>query len=378
MIISSPEDFHAVARRKLPRFLFDYIEGGANAELTANRNVSDLQSLVLRQRVLRGSEQIDLKTSILGQSMSSPLVLAPVGLTGMYARRGEAQAARAAQRAGIPYTLSTVSVCPIEEVAKDAGQSVWFQLYVLKDRAFMRSALDRARAAGIQTLVFTVDMPVPGARYRDAHSGMSGPNASVKRLVQAATHPLWAMSVGLFGRPHDLGNISVYRGKRTSLSDYIGWLAENFDPEISWADLEWIRDAWSGKLIIKGILDSDDVQNAILLGADGIVVSNHGGRQLDSVSSTIKALPEIAETANGRLSVLVDSGFRNGLDVVKALCLGADAVMFGRAYIYALAAGGQLAVERFLALVAQEMRIAMVLMGVEKLSDLSADLLAPA
>lgn len=378
MIISSPEDFHAVARRKLPRFLFDYIEGGANAELTANRNVSDLQSLVLRQRVLRGSEQIDLKTSILGQSMSSPLVLAPVGLTGMYARRGEAQAARAAQRAGIPYTLSTVSVCPIEEVAKDAGQSVWFQLYVLKDRAFMRSALDRARAAGIQTLVFTVDMPVPGARYRDAHSGMSGPNASVKRLVQAATHPRWAMSVGLFGRPHDLGNISVYRGKRTSLSDYIGWLAENFDPEISWADLEWIRDAWSGKLIIKGILDSDDVQNAILLGADGIVVSNHGGRQLDSVSSTIKALPEIAETANGRLSVLVDSGFRNGLDVVKALCLGADAVMFGRAYIYALAAGGQLAVERFLALVAQEMRIAMVLMGVEKLSDLSADLLAPA
>lgn len=378
MIISSPEDFHAVARRKLPRFLFDYIEGGANAELTANRNVSDLQSLVLRQRVLRGSEQIDLKTSILGQSMSSPLVLAPVGLTGMYARRGEAQAARAAQRAGIPYTLSTVSVCPIEEVAKDAGQSVWFQLYVLKDRAFMRSALDRARAAGIQTLVFTVDMPVPGARYRDAHSGMSGPNASVKRLVQAATHPRWAMSVGLFGRPHDLGNISVYRGKRTSLSDYIGWLAENFDPEISWADLEWIRDAWSGKLIIKGILDSDDVQNAILLGADGIVVSNHGGRQLDSVSSTIKALPEIAETANGRLSVLVDSGFRNGLDVVKALCLGADAVMFGRAYIYALAAGGQMAVERFLALVAQEMRIAMVLMGVEKLSDLSADLLAPA
>ncbi|MBO6582263.1 MAG: FMN-dependent L-lactate dehydrogenase LldD [Hyphomonas sp.] len=378
MIISSPEDFHAVARRKLPRFLFDYIEGGANAELTANRNVSDLQSLVLRQRVLRGSEQIDLKTSILGQSMSSPLVLAPVGLTGMYARRGEAQAARAAQRAGIPYTLSTVSVCPIEEVAKDAGQSVWFQLYVLKDRAFMRSALDRARAAGIQTLVFTVDMPVPGARYRDAHSGMSGPNAYVKRLVQAATHPRWAMSVGLFGRPHDLGNISVYRGKRTSLSDYIGWLAENFDPEISWADLEWIRDAWSGKLIIKGILDSDDVQNAILLGADGIVVSNHGGRQLDSVSSTIKALPEIAETANGRLSVLVDSGFRNGLDVVKALCLGADAVMFGRAYIYALAAGGQMAVERFLALVAQEMRIAMVLMGVEKLSDLSADLLAPA
>lgn len=296
----------------------------------------------------------------------------------MYARRGEAQAARAAQRAGIPYTLSTVSVCPIEEVAKDAGQSVWFQLYVLKDRAFMRSALDRARAAGIQTLVFTVDMPVPGARYRDAHSGMSGPHAYVKRLVQAATHPRWAMSVGLFGRPHDLGNISVYRGKRTSLSDYIGWLAENFDPEISWADLEWIRDAWSGKLIIKGILDSDDVQNAILLGADGIVVSNHGGRQLDSVSSTIKALPEIAETANGRLSVLVDSGFRNGLDVVKALCLGADAVMFGRAYIYALAAGGQMAVERFLALVAQEMRIAMVLMGVEKLSDLSADLLAPA
>ena len=233
MIISSPEDFRAAARRKLPRFLFDYIDGGANAEHTLGRNSSDLQSIRLRQRVLRGSENIDLNTSLFGERLSVPLALAPVGLTGMYARRGEVQAAKAAERAGIPYTLSTVSVCSLEEVSRQTNRAIWFQLYVLKDRAFMKNVLERAQAAGIQTLVFTVDMPVPGARYRDAHSGMSGPNASIRRVLQAMTHPQWALSVGLNGRPHDLGNISVYRGKKTNLSDYIGWLGENFDPQIS-------------------------------------------------------------------------------------------------------------------------------------------------
>ena len=375
MIISSPQDFRAAALRKLPKFLFDYIDGGANAEQTLARNTSDLQSIRLRQRVLRGSDSIDLSTSVFGETLAAPIGLSPVGLTGMYARRGEVQAAKAAERAGIPYTLSTVSVCSLEEVASKTDRAIWFQLYVLKDRAFMKNVLERAQAAGVRTLVFTVDMPVPGARYRDAHSGMSGPNAPLRRMYQAITHPEWAMSVGLMGRPHDLGNISVYRGKKTNLSDYIGWLGANFDPEISWRDLEWIRDTWSGNLVIKGILDRDDVDDAVRLGADGIIVSNHGGRQLDTVSSSIRALPDIVHAVDGRMKVLVDSGFRNGLDVLKALCLGADAVMFGRAYIYALAAGGETAVSQFISLIEHEMRIAMVLMGAKSVPDLSSDLL---
>jgi len=373
MIVSSPDDYRAAARRRLPRFLFDYIDGGANAEDTLRRNVSDMQAIELRQRVLKGTAEIDLSTSLFGEKLALPLALAPVGLTGMYALRGEVQAAKAAESVGIAYSLSTVSVCPIEEVAPAIDRPIWFQLYVLKDRAFMKSALERALAAGVKTLVFTVDMPVPGSRYRDAHSGMSGSNANIRRMLQAITHPRWAISVGLGGRPHDLGNISAYRRQRTKLVDYMGWLAENFDPDISWKDLEWIRDFWPGNLIIKGILDADDVEDAIRLGADGLVVSNHGGRQLDGVSSSIRVLSDIVAAADKRTKVLVDSGFRSGLDVVRALCLGADAVMLGRSYIYALAAGGQPAVENLLDLYAKEMRVAMTLMGAQSVTDLTSE-----
>ncbi|MEH6743255.1 FMN-dependent L-lactate dehydrogenase LldD [Hyphomonas sp.] len=373
MIVSSPDDYRAAARRRLPHFLFDYIDGGANAEETLRRNVSDMQAIELRQRVLKGTAEIDLSTSLFGEKLALPLALAPVGLTGMYARRGEVQAAKAAESAGIAYSLSTVSVCPIEEVVPASDRPIWFQLYVLKDRAFMKSALERALAAGVKTLVFTVDMPVPGSRYRDAHSGMSGSNANIRRMLQAITHPHWAISVGLGGRPHDLGNISAYRRQRTKLVDYMGWLAENFDPDISWKDLEWIRDFWPGNLIIKGILDPDDVEDAIRLGADGLVVSNHGGRQLDGVSSSIRVLSDIVGAADKRTKVLVDSGFRSGLDVVRALCLGADAVMLGRSYIYALAAGGQTAVENLLDLYAKEMRVAMTLMGAQSVTDLTPE-----
>ena len=373
MIVSSPDDYRAAAQRRLPRFLFDYIDGGANAEETLRRNVSDMQAIELRQRVLKGTAEIDLSTSLFGEKLALPLALAPVGLTGMYARRGEVQAAKAAESAGIAYSLSTVSVCPIEEVVPASDRPIWFQLYVLKDRAFMKSALERALAAGVKTLVFTVDMPVPGSRYRDAHSGMSGSNANIRRMLQAITHPHWAISVGLGGRPHDLGNISAYRRQRTKLVDYMGWLAENFDPNISWKDLEWIRDFWPGNLIIKGILDPDDVEDAIRLGADGLVVSNHGGRQLDGVSSSIRVLSDIVGAADKRTKVLVDSGFRSGLDVVRALCLGADAVMLGRSYIYALAAGGQAAVENLLDLYAKEMRVAMTLMGAQSVTDLTTE-----
>ncbi|MFI8716662.1 FMN-dependent L-lactate dehydrogenase LldD [Stenotrophomonas sp. NPDC077464] len=376
MIISASTDYRAAAQRRLPPFLFHYIDGGAYAEHTLRRNVSDLADIALRQRVLRDMSELRLEAELLGERMAMPVALGPVGLTGMYARRGEVQAARAAASRGIPFTLSTVSVCPIEEVAPAIDRPMWFQLYVLKDRGFMRNALERARAAGVTTLVFTVDMPVPGARYRDAHSGMSGPNAGLRRMLQAMAHPRWAWDVGLRGRPHDLGNISAYRGSPTGLADYIGWLGNNFDPSIGWKDLEWIREFWSGPMVIKGILDADDARDAVRFGADGIVVSNHGGRQLDGVLSTARALPAIAAAVKGEVEILADSGIRTGLDVVRMLALGADGVLLGRAFVYALAAQGEAGVANLLDLLAREMRVAMTLIGARRLADITTDALA--
>lgn len=375
MIISSANDYREAARRRLPPFLFHYIDGGAYAEYTLKRNVEDLSSIALRQRVLKDMTQLDLSTEIFGEQLSLPVALSPVGLTGMYARRGEVQAAMAADKKGIPFTMSTVSVCPIEEVTPKINRPMWFQLYVLRDRKFMQNVLERAKAAGCSTLVFTVDMPVPGARYRDAHSGMSGPNAAMRRYLQAFTHPHWAIDVGLLGRPHDLGNVSKYLGKAIGLEDYIGWLGNNFDPSISWKDLEWIRDFWDGAMVIKGILDPQDAKDAVRFGADGIVVSNHGGRQLDGVMSTATALPKIADAVKGDIKILVDSGIRNGLDVVRMLALGADLCMLGRAFIYALAADGEAGVTNLLNLIDKEMRVAMTLTSANRIQDINRDCL---
>lgn len=378
MLISAPTDFRKAARRKLPPFLFHYIDGGAYAEHTMRRNRADLSDVALRQRVLRNVSGLDTSTTLFGQKLSLPAALAPVGLTGMYARRGEVQAARAAARKGIPFTLSTVSVCPIEEVQSQSPAPIWFQLYVLKDRGFMRNVLERARDAGVTTLVFTVDMPTPGARYRDVHSGMSGPYAAARRIAQAVLHPEWAWDVGLNGRPHDLGNISTYRGHPTGLEDYIGWLANNFDSSISWKDLEWIRTFWKGPMLIKGILDPEDARDAVRFGADGIVVSNHGGRQLDGVLSSCRALPPIADAVKGELAILADSGVRSGLDIARMVALGADAVLLGRAYIYALAAGGQRGVEKLLDLLERELRVAMTLTGARSIAEITSDSLVKA
>ena len=375
MIISSASDYREAARRKLPRFLFDYIDGGAYAEHTLAANTADLAAISLRQRILKNVGQLSLETELFGQKLAMPVVLSPVGLTGMYARRGEVQAAQAAAGKGVPYCLSTVSVCPIEEVASQSSAPIWFQLYVLKDRGFMRNALERAQAAGVKNLVFTVDMPTPGARYRDAHSGMSGPYAAPRRMLQAMTKPAWAYDVGLMGRPHDLGNISKYLGKAVTLEDYIGWLANNFDPSISWSDLEWIRDFWKGPMIIKGILDPQDARDAVSFGADGIVVSNHGGRQLDGVPSTARALPDIAQAVGSDLVVLADSGVRSGLDVVRMLALGARAVLLGRSSVYALAADGRHGVENLLDIFAREMRVAMTLTGVTAIDQIDESIL---
>ncbi|ELB2921007.1 FMN-dependent L-lactate dehydrogenase LldD [Vibrio alginolyticus] len=373
MIISASTDYRAAAKSKLPPFLFHYIDGGSYDERTLKRNTDDLGDVALRQRVLRDMTDLSLETEIFGEKLAMPIALAPVGLTGMYARRGEVQAAKAAEKKGIPFTMSTVSVCPIEEVAPAIERPMWFQLYVLKDRGFMKNVLERAKAAGVTTLVFTVDMPVPGARYRDMHSGMSGPNAAMRRVFQAMRHPSWALDVGLLGKPHDLGNISTYRGEPTKLEDYIGWLGANFDPSISWKDLEWIRDFWDGPMVIKGILDEEDAKDAVRFGADGIVVSNHGGRQLDGVLSSAKALPSIADAVKGDLKIFVDSGIRTGLDVVRMLALGADCTLLGRSFVYALAAQGGEGVENLLDLYDKEMRVAMTLTGAKSIADLSRD-----
>jgi L-lactate dehydrogenase (cytochrome) len=375
MIISSALDYREAARRRLPPFLFHYLDGGAGAEQTLRSNVDDLQAVKLRQRVLRGSEQLDLGVQYFGQDYGLPIALAPVGLTGMYARRGEVQAVRAACKRNIPFIQSTVSVCPLAEVAAQASNPIWFQLYVLKDRGFMRDVMRRAWELGATNLVFTVDMPVPGARYRDAHSGMSGPNGPLRRVLQAMTHPRWALDVGVFGRPHDLGNISAYRGSATGLADYIGWLGANFDPGIAWNDLQWIRDEWKGKFIVKGILDPEDARDAVAFGADGIVVSNHGGRQLDGAPSSAQALPAIAAEVKGKLTIFADGGVRTGTDVFRMLALGADGVLIGRAFVYALATQGQAGVERLLAIMEKDLRTNMVLTGVQKVAEIGPHLL---
>ena len=373
MIISSTHDYRLAAKRRLPPFLFHYIDGGAYDEHTLARNVADLRDLALRQRVLKAAGEVDLSARLFGEAVSLPVALAPVGLTGMYARRGEVQAARAAASRGVPFTLSSVSVCPIEEVQPAMTRPMWFQLYVLRDRGFMENALERAWASGVRTLVFTVDMPVPGARYRDRHSGMSGPFAAWRRMLQAVTHPRWAWDVGLRGRPHDLGNVSAYLGHRIHLEDYIGWLGENFDPSIGWRDLEWIREYWKGSMVLKGILDPEDAREAVRFGADGIVVSNHGGRQLDGVLSSARALPAIADAVQGDLTILADSGVRSGLDVVRLLALGADGVLLGRPFVYALAAAGEQGVAHVLDLIASEMKVAMTLTGARAVGEISRE-----
>jgi len=375
MTIACAADFRTQAKKRLPRFLFDYIDGGAYAEITLGRNVADLAAVALRQRVLVDVSKVDLSTRLFGCELAMPVALGPVGLTGMYARRGEAQAARAAAAKGIPTCLSSLSVCGLREVTEAAGAPIWFQLYVIKDRAYMAELLAVAKEVGCTALVFTVDLPVPGARYRDAHSGLTGPNARWRRLGQALTHPRWLWDVALKGRPHSLGNFEPVLGKASGLDDYVGWIGRNFDASIAWKDIAWIRSHWDGPLLIKGILDVEDAREAVKLGADGIVVSNHGGRQLDGVSSTARALPRVAEAIAGRMPVLVDGGVRSGLDVVRMLALGANFVLLGRAWAYALAGDGGAGVAHVLRLIEAEMRVAMALTGCTKLSEVDRGVL---
>lgn len=373
MIISSPLDYRAIAQKKLPAFLFHFLEGGAYNEYTLKRNILDLSRIALRQRVLCDTSDLDMSIDLFGQKLAFPAIIAPIGLMGMFARRGEKQVAKAAYSRNIPHILSTMSICPLEEVQKVSPTPLWFQLYVLKDKGFMTNVLDRAKAAGMTTLVFTVDMPTPGARYRDAHSGLSGPHAALRRYLQCLLSPSWSWDVGLKGRPHDLGNVSAYMGKSVGLEDYMGWLGKNFDPSLSWKDLEWIRKTWTGPLIIKGILTPEDAQDAVSLGADGISVSNHGGRQLDGVYSSCRALPSIADAVKGQIKILADSGVRSGLDIARMIALGADAVLLGRPIIYALSAAGQQGVENVLDIIKKELKVAMTLIGTPNIASITRE-----
>ena len=351
-------DYRALAKKRLPHFLFEYLDGGSYDEVTLRRNVEDLQGVALRQRVLRDVSAIDLSTKLFGQRWNLPVGLGPVGLSGLYARRGECQAAKAAAAANVPFTLSTVGACSLGEVAA-SGHVPWYQLYFVKDRGFVAAMIERAKAAGCGALVLTVDLAVPGSRYRDTRAAGGGP----RRWAQLLARPDWLWDVGIKGKPHSLGNLEDIVGKRAPLSDFQTWIHANFDPSVNWKDVAWVREQWKGPLIIKGILDPDDAKTAADSGADGIVVSNHGGRQLDGVSSTAHALPRVADAVAGRMAVLVDGGVRSGLDVVRMLALGADFVLLGRAWAYALAAGGGAGVAHVLKLIDAEMRVAMALAG---------------
>ena len=363
---ASALDYRELARRRLPPFLFEYIDGGSYAEVTLRRNIADLEAIELRQRVLTDVSAIDVSTELFGRRQALPVALAPIGLAGMNARRGEVQAARAAETADVPFCLSTVSACPLDEVAAAVSAPFWFQLYMIRDRGFMRDLLAKAKALGCSALVFTVDMPVPGSRYRDYRSGLAGAPGlagALRRFGQALTHPRWALDVGLLGRPHQLGNVAPVLGRKSGLEDFFAWMRTNFDASVSWRDLDFVRASWDGPLIIKGILDPDDARTAADVGADGIVVSNHGGRQLDGVPSTAHALPPIADAVGDRLTVLADGGVRSGLDVVRMLALGAKGVLLGRSWAYALAGGGQAGIAHILQLIEAEMRVAMALTG---------------
>jgi L-lactate dehydrogenase (cytochrome) len=370
--IVAPSDYREAARRKLPRFLFDYIDGGAGSEATMRRNCSDLSQLDLPQRVLTGVSAVDLKTTWFGHEQSLPIVLAPVGLTGMYARRGEVQGARAAAARGVPFCLSTVSVCGLDEVATRCPVPFWFQLYIMKDRGFIRELLSSVRGAGCSALMCTVDMPVPGIRYRDGHSGMSGRFAPIRRYLQALMHPRWAWDVGLRGRPHTLGNVAPLLGRQSGLQDFIGWLADNFDPTVDWRDVAWLRSVWDGPLILKGILSAQDARSAADAGVDAIVVSNHGGRQLDGAISSVRAMARIRDQLGDRLTILADSGVRSGSDIVRLIGLGAHGVLIGRLWVYALAAHGAPGVTQLLDMLAKEMKVAMTLAGVGSVAQLRA------
>src|SRR3954464_13822403 len=370
---ASASDYRELARRRLPRQLFDYVDGGAYDEATMRCNVSDLADVLLRQVVMRDVSVREQAVEVLGQKLAMPVVLAPVGLAGMFARRAEVQAARAAEHAGIPFVESTVSICGIEEVASATSRPPWFQLYVMRDRGYAEDLIARARAVRSPVLVLTIDLAVVGARHRDTRNavvGDAGAWAKLRRGLDLASHPGWIRRVGLGGRPLTFGNLEKAVPDASTPDEFKDWVDEQFDPSVTWDDIAWVREQWPGRLVVKGVLDPEDARRAADVGVDGIIVSNHGGRQLDSVPSTARALPDVAEAVADQVEVLADGGVRSGLDVVKMVAMGAKAVLIGRAWAWAVAGRGEAGVRHVLEVMKADIDTALGLTGQTSVRDL--------
>lgn len=366
------DDYRQRAHSRLPRFLFDYLDGAAGTESTATSNAKAWSTIHLRQRVLVDVAGIDTATTLLGDTASLPIALAPIGLAGMMARRGEVAAVRAADALGIPFTLSTVGICGLEEVAVAANRPFWFQLYMLRDRGLVAAMLERAWSTGCRTLVFTVDLPLPGMRHRDARNGLgqAGLQPKLLKLAQILARPQWMFDVGLRGRPHAFGSLGGLVPAARALNDFRTWVDSQFDPSVSWADIDWVREHWQGKLLLKGVLDVSDAETAVAAGADGLVVSNHGGRQLDGAVATARALPAIVERVGDRTEILVDGGIRNGVDVFRALALGARGALIGRPWVFALAAAGESGLQALITTWREELQRTMAMTGITRVTDI--------
>ncbi|MGB6538040.1 MAG: alpha-hydroxy acid oxidase [Xanthobacteraceae bacterium] len=372
------EDLRQAARRKVPRAFFEYADGGSYAEQTLHANRADLDRIKLRQRILVDVAERSLNSTILGRPAALPLALAPVGLTGMQHGDGEILACRAAHAAGIPFTLSTMSICSIEDVASSVDQPFWFQLYVMKDRGFIRSLIERAAAAKCSALVLTVDLQVLGQRHRDIKNGMTvPPELRLKNFIDVAGKPAWALSI-LRGKRKTFGNIAGHLKGMDNVNSLTQWISGQFDQGLGWKDVEWIAGLWNGNLILKGILDVEDARIAAKTGAAALVVSNHGGRQLDGAPSSISMLPKIVDAVGSEIEILFDGGIRSGQDVFRALALGARACLSGRAYIYGLGAGGEAGVARAIEIIRNELNVTMALTGVKSIGEIDRQKLATA
>jgi len=374
-------DYRELARRRIPKVLFDYVDGGSYSEATLRANSADFEKVALRQRVLVDVSSISLETQVLGQELGLPLVLSPVGMAGMYARRGEVQAARAAGKAGVPLCLSSMAICDLTEVVTGCGAPIWFQLYMLKDRGYMKELLARAVELGCPVLAFTVDLPVPGARYRDIRNGLSGDTSwrlPLRRGWDGITHLPWVWDVWLNGRPHMFGNIAPAVPGAKRVDQFWPWIRSSMDNSLTWSHIDWLRENYPGKIVLKGVQDVADARQAVRCGFDGLVVSNHGGRQLDSAPSSISALPPIADAVGDDLTLFMDGGVRSGLDVLKAMALGAKACFIGRAWAYGLAARGEAGVGHVLEIMRGELATALALTGCTDVRNASRDLLVDA
>jgi len=375
-IMTCIEDLRQAAHRKVPRAFIDYAEAGSYAEQTLRANRDDLERIKLRQRILCDVSKRSTKTTILGEPAALPLALAPIGLCGMQHGDGEILACRAAQAAGIPFTLSTMSICSIEDVAAAVDKPFWFQLYVMKDRGFIRALVERAAAAKCSALVLTVDLQVLGQRHNDIRNGLSvPPELRLKNIIDIATKPGWALSV-LRGKRKTFGNIAGHVSGMENVKSLAVWTNSQFDPALNWKDVEWIKSLWPGKLILKGILDVEDARIATKIGAAALVVSNHGGRQLDGAPSSISMLPPIVDAVGSDIEIMFDGGIRSGQDLARALALGARSCMSGRAYIYGLGAGGQAGVARAIEILRSELDVTMALMGVTNIADIDRRIIA--